>query len=30
MESVRSDFATVKGALADLPEPVEEQLGLFG
>jgi uracil-DNA glycosylase len=30
MESVRSDFATVKSALADRPEPVEEQLGLFG
>ena len=30
MESVRSDFATVKEALADRPEPVEEQLGLFG
>jgi uracil-DNA glycosylase len=30
MEAIRSDFAAVREALADRPEPVEEQLGLFG
>ena len=30
MADVRADFALVKETLADRPEPVEEQLGLFG
>jgi DNA polymerase len=30
MEAIRADFAAVRQALADRPEPVEEQLGLFG
>ena len=30
MEAIRSDFAAVKQALAERPEPVEEQLDLFG
>jgi DNA polymerase len=29
MAGLRSDFAQVRGALAEVPEPVEEQLGLF-
>jgi uracil-DNA glycosylase family 4 len=29
MRSLRSDFQVVKAALAEIPEPVEEQLGLF-
>jgi hypothetical protein len=29
MESLRADFQQVRAALAELPEPVEEQLGLF-
>ena len=29
MEAVRQDFQTVKEALGEQPEPVEEQLGLF-
>ena len=30
MEAIRSDFAGVKQVLAERPEPVEEQLDLFG
>ncbi|MGZ4129397.1 MAG: uracil-DNA glycosylase [Actinomycetota bacterium] len=29
MEALRSDFQAVRAALAEIPEPVEEQLGLF-
>jgi DNA polymerase len=29
MQSLRSDFQVVRAALAEIPEPVEEQLGLF-
>ena len=29
MAALRSDFQEIKRALADMPEPVEEQLGLF-
>jgi uracil-DNA glycosylase family 4 len=29
MEALRSDFRVVEAALAEIPEPVEEQLGLF-
>jgi DNA polymerase len=29
MQALRSDFQAVKAALAEIPEPVEEQLGLF-
>jgi uracil-DNA glycosylase family 4 len=29
MEALRSDFRVVQAALAEIPEPVEEQLGLF-
>jgi len=29
MEALRSDFHAVKAALAEIPQPVEEQLGLF-
>jgi DNA polymerase len=29
MEALRSDFEAVRAALAEIPEPVEEQLGLF-
>ena len=29
MQQVRADFAEVKAALGELPQPVEEQLGLF-
>jgi uracil-DNA glycosylase len=29
MEALRSDFRAVMAALAEIPEPVEEQLGLF-
>ena len=29
MASLRSDFQEIRAALAELPEPIEEQLGLF-
>jgi uracil-DNA glycosylase len=29
MEALRADFQAVKAALAEIPQPVEEQLGLF-
>ena len=29
MQALRSDFEQVRAALAEIPEPVEEQLGLF-
>jgi DNA polymerase len=29
MEALRADFQAVKDALAEIPQPVEEQLGLF-
>jgi uracil-DNA glycosylase family 4 len=29
MAALRSDFQEIKGVLAEMPEPVEEQLGLF-
>jgi hypothetical protein len=29
MAALRSDFQAVREALAEVPEPVEEQLGLF-
>jgi uracil-DNA glycosylase len=29
MQAIRQDFATLKAALAELPQPVEHQLGLF-
>jgi hypothetical protein len=29
MVALRSDFQEIKRALAEVPEPVEEQLGLF-
>jgi hypothetical protein len=29
MASLRADFQEVRAALSELPEPVEEQLGLF-
>ena len=29
MAALRSDFQEIKRALAEMPEPVEEQLGLF-
>jgi DNA polymerase len=29
MKALREDFATIREALAETPEPVEEQLGLF-
>jgi uracil-DNA glycosylase family 4 len=29
MQAIRQDFDTLKGALAELPQPVEQQLGLF-